>query len=354
MEKVRLGFVGVGGMGQCAHLRNYVALPDCEVVALAELRIGLGQRVAARYGIPKVYKDHREMLANERLDGILAIQPFGIHGQLIPELLEAGVPVLTEKPLARNAEAGARVAEAAGKGKGRLYIGYHKRSDPATLVARQQIEEWQSSNEVGKMRYIRITMPPGEWTANGFLHLLRSDEPYPTLAQDASPADMDEATAKRLDSFVNYYIHQVNLLRFLFGEGYRVLFADPTGVVLVAQSESGVAGTLEMAPYSTTRDWQETVLIAFEKGTIYLELPAPLVENRAGKVTIFEDPGGNVTPRTLIPTLPQVHAMRQQAIHFVQAVRGEETPLCGPEDALADLQIAHDYIHLMSRMRAGD
>jgi len=36
--------------------------------------------------------------------------------------------------------------------------------------------------------------------------------------------------------------------------------------------------------------------------------------------------------------------MRQQAIHFIKAIQGETTCLCGPEDALADLQIAHDYI----------
>ena len=52
-EQVRIGFVGVGGMGQCAHLKNYAALGDCHVVALAEIRQDLGRAVAARYGIPQ-------------------------------------------------------------------------------------------------------------------------------------------------------------------------------------------------------------------------------------------------------------------------------------------------------------
>ncbi len=73
MGKVKIGFVGVGGMGQCAHLKNYMTIPDCEVVAIAELREGLGRKVAARYGIPHVYKSHEEMLASEKLD---AIEPF--------------------------------------------------------------------------------------------------------------------------------------------------------------------------------------------------------------------------------------------------------------------------------------
>ncbi len=41
---VRIGFVGVGSMGQCAHLKNYATLSDCDVVGLAELRPELGRR----------------------------------------------------------------------------------------------------------------------------------------------------------------------------------------------------------------------------------------------------------------------------------------------------------------------
>ena len=53
MGKVRVGFAGVGFMGQVAHLRNYVRNPECEVVALAEPRPELARRVAAKYGIEK-------------------------------------------------------------------------------------------------------------------------------------------------------------------------------------------------------------------------------------------------------------------------------------------------------------
>ena len=49
-KKVRIGFVGVGGMGQAAHLRSYVQVPECEVVALAEIRQDMANNVAARWG----------------------------------------------------------------------------------------------------------------------------------------------------------------------------------------------------------------------------------------------------------------------------------------------------------------
>src|SRR5260221_286332 len=91
-------------------------------------------------------------------------------------------------------------------------------------ASKQQIEAWKRSGAMGAMKYLRITMPPGDWAAAGFAALLRSDDPYPSLETDPTPTGMDEATWKQLDAFVNYYIHQVNLMRHLFGEGYRVLY----------------------------------------------------------------------------------------------------------------------------------
>ena len=61
-RRIKIAFVGVGSMGQCAHLRNYLTIPDCEVVAVAELREKTGRRVAERHGIPRVYTDYEQML----------------------------------------------------------------------------------------------------------------------------------------------------------------------------------------------------------------------------------------------------------------------------------------------------
>jgi predicted dehydrogenase len=346
MEKVRIGFVGTGFMGQCAHLINYSQLDECRVTAIAEVRPQLGEAVAARYGVEKVYRSHTEMLANEELDGIVASQPFWRHGVLLPDLFEAGVPVFTEKPLSCSVEAGEGILAALQRSSGRHFLGYHKRSDPASLFAREEIQRLQESGELGAMRYVRILMPAGDFIASGDSHCIRTDEPPPEGARDPLPADMDEATQGDYSSFVNYYIHQVNLMRYLLGEDYRVSYADPSGVVLAVQSDNGMAGTIEMSPYRTSIDWQEEALIAFERGYIRLELPAPLATNRSGKVTLLRDPGEGAVPETVVPQLPWIHAMRQQALHFVRAVRGEAVPLSETEEGLKDLQVARDYISM--------
>ena len=352
MDKRRIGFVGTGFMGQCAHLQNYTQLDGCEVVAIAEVRPELGRLVASRYGVDRVYTSHTQMLANETLDGIVAAQPFWHHGVLLPDLFTAGVPVLTEKPLSCSVEAGEAILNALDRSKARHYLGYHKRSDPASLAARAEVERLKESGELGAIRYVRILMPAGDWIAAGDRPLIRTDEAPPEGTHDPLPGDMDEATQEQYSGFVNYYIHQVNLMRFLLGEDYRIDYADPSGVLLAIQSASGVTGTIEMSPYHTTIDWQEEALIAFERGYIRLELPAPLASNRPGKVTFFRDPGAGATPETVVPQLPWVHAMRQQAIHFLQALNGEDTPLSQAAEALTDLHLAREYIHMFKDRQA--
>mgnify|MGYP002629951408 CR=1 FL=1 len=347
-NKIRLAFAGVGGMGQAAHLRNYASLrDDCEVVALAELRPKLAQAVSHKFGIPKVYGTIAEMLANEKVDGIVASQPFTRHGILVPELAKAGVPIFTEKPIAASVAVGERIVESVAKSGTWHMVGYHKRSDPATEYAKRTIDELKQSGELGKLTYVRVSMPPGDWVAAGWTDNLNTDDPMPALELDPKPQDMDDATIKDYEAFVNYYIHQVNLLRFLVGESYTVTYADPAKVLLVAHTASGVPCIIEMAAYSTTLDWQETALVGFERGYVKLSLPAPLAHNRSGSVEILKDPGKGVVPVTLHPQMPWVHAMRNQALNFIKAVRGDAPAPCLAPEALEDIRIAREYIRLL-------
>jgi predicted dehydrogenase len=346
VDKVKIGFVGVGGMGQCAHLRNYAVLPECEVVAIAEVKQEQGRRVAEKYGVKKVYNSHTEMLENEDLDGIVASQPYSRHGVLLPDLYQSGKPLFTEKPLGRSVEIGEALLKVLPSGGSWHMVGYHKRSDPAAMFAKAEIDRLKETKELGALKYVRVLMPAGDWVASGFAELIGIDEPVPPMEWDAPASDMDEKTYQEYDAFVNFYIHQVNLMRHLLGEPYKPVYADPGGVLMAVQSDSGVTGTIEMSPYTTSVEWQESALVAFEHGYVYLTLPAPMAMNRPGKVEIMKDPGSGVTPMRLSPDLPWVHAMRQQAINFIKAVRGEMKPMCEAAEALEDLKVAREYIRL--------
>jgi hypothetical protein len=110
-----------------------------------------------------------------------------------------------------------------------------------------------------------------------------------------------------------------------------------------------VTGVIEMAPYQTTIDWQESVLVGFEKGYLKLELPAPLACNRCGTLEIYKDPGNGRTPERIQPTMPWVHAMYRQAENFVKVCKGEMAPPCDAAEAVEDLKMARDYIRVWKR-----
>jgi len=331
-------------MGQCAHLKNYATIPDCKVVAISEPRPKLAALVAARYGVPKIYSTYQEMIASEKLDAVIASQPFERHGVMLPEILARGVHVFSEKPIGSSVEAGERVVAAERKGRGRLMVGYHKRSDPATMFVKTEIDRLKKTGELGKLKYVRILMPAGDWVQGGFNDLISTGEPQPNAEVTPRPKNMSKKVYDEYIGFVNYYIHQVNLMRHLLGEPYRVKYAEPTKVLFVGQSVSGIPCTIEMTPYWTTVDWAESAFVAFERGYIKLDLPAPLALNRPGRVEIFRDPGDGVTPTTTVPQLPWVHAMRQQAINFCEFVRGKRPPMTSALEALEDLKVARDYI----------
>ena len=343
--KVRIGFVGAGSMGQMAHLQHYTTIEDCQVVALAELRQKTGRQIARRYNVPNYYPEASAMLAREELDAIVAIQPFTRHGLILNEVLKRGKPVLIEKPLASSIQIGEDIVERMQQNSTFIMVGYHKRSDPATMYAKGEIERLKQSGEIGCLQYVRITIPPGDWVANGFRGMIDEHDNAPELEHDPKPDDVDEKQHQEYTRFVNYYIHQVNLLRHLLGEPYQPVFADKSGVLFVGESASGVTCTLEMTPYATTRAWQEQALVCFERGWVQLDLPAPLTCNRAGNVTIYRDPGDSATPISSSPTLPCVAAMQQQALNFVAAVRGRP-PMTGAQEALEDLRVARQYLRL--------
>jgi predicted dehydrogenase len=344
---VRLGFVGVGNMGQAAHLRNFAMVPHCEIVAIADVRSTHATSVARKWGVPHVYTAHQQMMhAHPEIDALVAIQPFTRHGSLIPELLAYGKPILTEKPIAGAIAQGEAIVAAMHAHNTWMMVGYHKRSDPATIYAKAEIDRLKQSGELGKMNYIRILMPAGDWIANGFNQNIWSAEAEQPLAEDPPADDMDATTNAAYWAFVNYYIHQVNLMRHLLGEDWRVTYADKSGHLLVGESTSGITCSIEMSPYQTSVDWQESALVCFERGWVKLELPAPLAFNRPGRVEIMRDPGNSVQPTTLSPHLPWVHAMWNQAEHFVAAVAGTRLPVCTAQEALADITLAREYIRL--------
>ncbi|MDP6053926.1 MAG: Gfo/Idh/MocA family oxidoreductase, partial [Candidatus Latescibacteria bacterium] len=110
-KPVRIGMVGVGYIGQIAHLANYMETEGCEVVAIAEIRPDLRDAVAAHYGIPQAFPSHRELLDNAELDAVVAVTRRHHTGPVALDCLQAGKHLFTEKPMAATLQQAETLAE---------------------------------------------------------------------------------------------------------------------------------------------------------------------------------------------------------------------------------------------------
>ena len=347
MDKIKIGFIGCGYMGQLAHIKNYAALGSCEIAAICDTKVKQAEAVAARYGIPNLYTDYRELLANPDITAVVAAQSFTNHVNIVPEILNAKKHLLTEKPLCMYPENGEKLVQCAADNGVIHMVAYHKRSDPAAEYALDVIKKWKASGEMGNMKYVRITMPPGDWLFDANKTIM-TDEQNGAFNEEAFAPGIDESTHKQLFTFVNYYIHQLNFMRYLFGEDYKLTFVDKSRVLLAVESDSGVCGIIEMQPYETSDDWQERAFVSFEKGWIDIEIPPPLITQSAGKVTVFEN--GTKDGVFITPRLPNICAMSNQAKNFIEAVKGTRKPPCTSAEAVKDLEVALDYIKYINQV----
>jgi predicted dehydrogenase len=343
--KVRIGFVGAGFMGQLAHIRSYAQLrEECELVALAEPRQRTAELVAERYGIARVYRDHRELIESEQLDGIVAAQRYTHHAAMLPELYTHVRHLFTEKPLALSAATGDRLARLAGESGCVHMLGYQRRSDPATVEAKRTVEAWKASGELGGLRYLRVCYTDGDWTGNAHGLIDAGEQPPPFPAEDP-PADFagDEDALWALSTGVDELVHPLNLLRHFVGERYRLVFVHASGRLCAFESESGVPMTIEVSPYRVSVGFDEELLVAFEHGYVRL-CPAPsLAVNRAGRVEIYTD-AGDALPQRVAPEVPWIDPQQAQAANFLRLCRGEAPPPTDAAEAAEDLHLVADIV----------
>jgi predicted dehydrogenase len=109
-----LGIIGTGGMAN-THARCLSALEGVSLVACCDVREVPLKEFAAKHRIPRTYTDFREMLREEQLDGVSNVTPDALHAPVALAAAEAGVPILSEKPLATSYEEGRRMLEAVEK-----------------------------------------------------------------------------------------------------------------------------------------------------------------------------------------------------------------------------------------------
>jgi predicted dehydrogenase len=348
-KPVKLAYVGSGFLAQHVHLPHFSALPQAELVALAELRPKLARAVADRYRIPRVVSSHRELCDDPEIEAVAVSADYIVQGNIAADLLRAGKHVFMEKPMAVSLRQADAILAAEREGDGaRLMVAYMKRYDPANLLARDTIREWRRSGRMGKLLYVRAHGFCGDWMAGrDRTAILSSGELMPPKPPDDQSPDW-LPTDKRAGyiGYLQQYAHNVNLVRFLVDAPetrLKVVKADlnadgMTGVVLM--DFDGVRVALESGQ-TKFHAWEEHTQVYFEGGWVHVRSPALFANPGQPWIEIYE---GGVEPvyRHPVPTPFASWHYREEAVHFLEALRSGEPFRSPATDARVDVGLLED------------
>ncbi|OLC48473.1 MAG: hypothetical protein AUH43_09445 [Acidobacteria bacterium 13_1_40CM_65_14] len=135
--QLRVAVIGVGHLGK-HHARILSTLPGVTLTAVVDTNRARADEIAAAHRTRAAY-DARDIVG--QVDAVTVAVPTEIHRDIALMFLEARVPVLVEKPLARTvAEADALVAAAAKAGVV-LAVGHTERFNPAVAAARPMLTD---------------------------------------------------------------------------------------------------------------------------------------------------------------------------------------------------------------------
>ncbi len=200
MKRLGVGVLGAHAWAEKAHLPGYVAYERANVVAICDIEVDRARALAQRFGIPRVYSDHHELLADAEVDMVDVCTPTHTHLALSTAALEAGKHVLSEKPLAERAADAFAVARLAEERGLRTKLGFTFRYSPAI----RQLHAWIADGSLGDIFHV-----------HGFEQNSQFLDPDFPLRQVAPGAPRDRLIPS---SVVGYGSHLVDLMRWCAGD----------------------------------------------------------------------------------------------------------------------------------------
>jgi predicted dehydrogenase len=150
-SKLKVAFVGAGGIARVCHLPAMKKIAGLEVVAVADTREETANQAAKEFSIPKVFTDYKDVLKLDDVDIIDICTPNYAHHPVANAALTAGKHVICEKPLAISVKQVQEMITASKKSKKKLMSIQNHRFRHETKKIKQMIEK----GDVGELYYAR-------------------------------------------------------------------------------------------------------------------------------------------------------------------------------------------------------
>lgn len=150
MSRIRWGVIGAGDVVRRKSGPALLAEPRSSLAAICS---GGGNvtALAAQFGA-RAYDDVLGVIADRAVDAFYVAAPPHLHEKLVMAVLKARKPIVVEKPIAPDADAGARMVAAARAAGVSLSVAYYRRCDPRLARLLAMVE----AGAVGRVRRIEM------------------------------------------------------------------------------------------------------------------------------------------------------------------------------------------------------
>lgn len=339
---LRVAVIGLGMVAQLVYVPLLQRRRDrFHVVALCDPNAAARDAVGDQLGVASQDRVATvdEIARRTDLDGALVLTS-GSHAPASRALLDAGVPVLVEKPLAYTLAEVDTLAQ----GADRLLLGYMKLFDPAVQAAVAAVDE------LGPLRAADVTVlhPSNERQ----IHHLGWNPPPPPPADPAQARDLarlqtdalgPEAAEQLGPIYTNVLlgsvVHDLAVLRSLIGDPQAVDRAEhwegPSGLSVGFDGRAGdVRVSMRWHLLPEHPSYREEVRLHGEHGSLRLEFPAPYVLHAP---TQFELTAADGPDEKRISRISYGEAFARQLDAFEQMARGVAAPASSVAEGRADV-----------------
>lgn len=150
MKKIGMGLIGPGFVA-AHHLDAVRRLGDVDIIAIAGSSQQSAEKKARDYKVDRAYGDYKALIADPDIQVIHNTTPNHLHLPVTMAALEAGKHVISDKPLALNANEGRKLRDAALAAKVAHVVTFNYRGNPLVQQARGMV----ARGEAGAVSFVR-------------------------------------------------------------------------------------------------------------------------------------------------------------------------------------------------------
>ena len=127
MDKIKVGVVGVGHLGQ-HHLRIYSQLPEAELVGIYDTDFAKAKEKSEEFKT-RYFEELNELL--EKTAAVSLVVPTSFHFSVAEKIIKKGVNLLIEKPITQTVDQAEKLIQMAQEKDITLQVGHIERFNPA-------------------------------------------------------------------------------------------------------------------------------------------------------------------------------------------------------------------------------